>query len=121
MKVKCNHCSAVITIDSSKDAIRQETIDEKANVIAAYVKCPECDNNVCFQVDNMYTVDLAVTIRKQIEKVEILKANKKFDMALYKEVNRNINKLKFTQAFLEKKYSDKLQVAEVIKDEDGNV
>lgn len=121
MKVKCNHCGAIITIDGSKDIAKQEIIDEKAEVIAAYVKCPECNNDVCFQVDNMYTINLANTLSKQIRKVEVLKAKKKFDMTLYKEVNRNINKLKFTQAFLEKKYSDKLQVAKIVKDEDDNV
>lgn len=115
MKVRCSHCGAVITIDGSKD-IKQKTIDEKAGVIAAYAECPECKGEVCFQVDNIYTINLANKLNKQIRKVAELKAQKKFDAALYKETNKNIQKLKFTQSFLEDKYKDKLQIAEVVKD-----
>ena len=115
MKVRCSHCGAVVTIDGSKD-VEQKTIDEKAEVIATYAECPECNGEVCFQVDNMYTIDLANKLNKQIKKVAELKAQKKFNAALYKETNKNIQKLKFTQSFLEDKYKDKLQIAEVVKD-----
>lgn len=115
MKVRCSHCGAVVTIDGSKE-VEQKTIDEKAGVIATYAECPECNGEVCFQVDNMYTIDLAKKLNKQVRKVAELKAQKKFNAALYKETNKNIQKLKFTQSFLEDKYKDKLQIAEVVKD-----
>lgn len=115
MKVRCSHCGAVVTIDGSKE-VEQKIIDEKAGVIAIYAECPECNGEVCFQVDNMYTIDLAKKLNKQIKKVVELKAQKKFNAALYKETNKNIQKLKFTQSFLEDKYKDKLQIAEVVKD-----
>ena len=94
MKVRCSHCGAVVTIDGSKD-VEQKTIDEKAGVIATYAECPECNGEVCFQVDNMYTIDLAKKLDKQVRKVAELKAQKKFNAALYKETSRNIQKLKF--------------------------
>lgn len=115
MKARCSHCGAVVTIDGSKD-VKQKTIDEKTGVIATYAECPECNGEVYFQVYNMYTIDLAKKLNKQIRKVAELKAQKKFNAALYKETNKNIQKLKFTQSFLEDKYKDKLQIAEVVKD-----
>ena len=115
MKVRCSHCGAVVTIDGSKD-IEQKTIDERVGVIATYAECPECNGEVCFQVDNVYTIELARKLDKQVRKVAELKAQKKFNAALYKETSRNIQKLKFTQAFLENKYKDQLQIAEVVKD-----
>lgn len=116
MKVKCRHCSTVVELN--KDIkMGTRTIDEKNQVVVAYAECPECKNEIYFQLNNEYTLYVTERLAKRLNKIEKDKAeNKKPNTRLYEEASADVFKLKFIRMLLEKRYRDEIQIAEVIKD-----
>lgn len=115
MKVRCNGCGAVISIDGLD--IDVETLDKEKGEFVSSIECPECKKRIYIEISNMYTATLNRKLIKQTAQMEHMRKAGKFSNSLYNDAMRNVKKLKFTQAFLKNKYKGRIELTEVMKDE----
>lgn len=115
MKVRCNGCGAVISIDGMN--IDVETLDKDKGDFVSSIECPECKKRVYVEISNMYTATLNKKLIKQTAQMERMRKAGKFSNSLYNDAMRNVKKLKFTQTFLNNKYKGRIELAEVVRDE----
>lgn len=115
MKVRCNSCGAVISIDGLD--IDVETLNKEKGDFASSIECPECKKRIYVEISNMYTATLNRKLIKQTAQMERMRKVGKFSNSLYNDAMKNVKKLKFTQAFLQNRYKGKIELAEVVRDE----
>lgn len=115
MKVRCNGCGAVISIDGLD--IDVETLDKEKGDFASSIECSECKKRIYVEISNKYTATLNRRLINQTTQMEHMRKAGKFSKSLYNDAMRNVKKLKFTQAFLQDRYKDRIKLAEVVADE----
>ncbi len=115
MKVRCNGCGTVISIDGID--IDVETLDKEKGDFVSSIECPECKKRIYIEISNMYTATLNRKLVKQTAQMEHMRKAGKFSDSLYNDAMRNVKKLKLTQAFLQNKYKGRIELVEVVRDE----
>lgn len=115
MKVRCNSCGAVISIDGLD--IDVEMLDKEKGDFASSIECPECKKRIYVEISNKYTATLNRRLISQTAQMERMKKMGKFSNSLYNDAMRNVKKLKFTQAFLQDRYKGRIELAEVVANE----
>ena len=115
MKVRCNSCGAVVSIDGLD--IDVETLNKEKGDFVSSIECPECKKRIYVEISNMYTATLNRKLISQTAQMERMRKMGKFSNSLYNDAMRNVKKLKFTQAFLQDRYKGRIELAEVMANE----